>query len=53
MKKRRYWPVSVKWRWHERNYTRLYGIRTHACLTRDGTVGGWVLHLWAVKVVFG
>jgi hypothetical protein len=48
------WPVSLKWRWRERDYAKRYQQRTHIC---DGANGqrnaGRVVHLWALKVVFG
>jgi hypothetical protein len=54
MKSYRYWPISLKWRWRERNYAKRYQRRTHLCEGRDGAFhAGWVLHIWALKVVFG
>lgn len=49
-----YWPIAIKWRWRERGYARRYGQRTHRCDGRDGALdAGWVLHLWALKIIFG
>lgn len=53
-RKKKLWPIEVCWRWQERDYTRRYRQMVHACDGSDKSRNtGWVLHLWAVKIVFG
>lgn len=47
-----FWPIKIMWRWHERQYRKRYGRWTHSA-ANAAHPRSWVLHLWAVKVLFG